>query len=212
MQQRATARNRAAKTRTHQVHNLATYVAPISPCWTAPFAKLRVGNSPLKPARDAGFPMETRMKQLLIATVAAAALATAAPAFAQDTQDPATPTPQAQSETPQVSTAPTPPPIEPANPAADDVTATPPADTTATPETTEERMPTASGDAETTTEAEASAEAETTVAPPASRTAANGQLNVELPAQVDAAIADGNYTPDDLNRAQLAALSGPTTP
>jgi hypothetical protein len=32
-----------------------------------------------------------------------------------------------------------------------------------------------------------------------------------LPSQVQEAIADGRYTTDDLNRAQLAALQGPAS-
>lgn len=140
------------------------------------------------------------MKKILIATVATAALVVAAPAFAQP--EPAAP--PANVEAPATT-------IEPAAEATQEAT------TEATPEAV-------AAEAETTTEAEAQALAETpaaeitttaeagTAASAETQTASldaqtQSQMQVELPDEVEAAIADGRYTPDDLNRAQLAALN-----
>lgn len=149
------------------------------------------------------------MKKILIATVATAALLVAAPAFAQPEATTQTEAETATSVTPPTLPTDQLPEVTTANPnAADTETQAEAEASVATPES--ERLPTASGDvaaeAESATTAEAPAAAVTT------RAVANGELRADLPAQVDEAIADGRYTPDDLNRDQLAALQGSSPP
>ena len=61
-------------------------------------------------------------------------------------------------------------------------------------------------DATATAEADASADTSTQTAQ--ANTSAMAGARTDLPQQVQVAVADGRYTTDDLNRAQLEALRG----
>ncbi len=166
------------------------------------------------------------MKRLLIASVATAALALAAPAFAQVGVGE---TVQGAVTTPDVSTVP-PPITEATEPAAAPHTvtgemtaeATSPVTTaqadTQTTVTTPDARPAVSAaedtatamtegsDATVTADANAAADAPTRTAE--ANASASAAATTDLPQQVQVAVADGRYTTDDLNRAQLQALQG----
>jgi hypothetical protein len=159
------------------------------------------------------------MKKILVATVATAALALAAPAFAQVAGDvnrtvqvqampPAPTDPLAQttedaqdavdSTTDEAQESAVAPPQAEGSVSADSTVVAPPADGQVSAETetmTEEPM------AESTAEASINA--------PSVQADATASTE-ELPAEVQQAVNDGSYTTDDLNRAQLAALQSPT--
>ncbi|MEZ6023240.1 MAG: hypothetical protein R3C16_07495 [Hyphomonadaceae bacterium] len=151
------------------------------------------------------------MKTTLIATVATAALAMSVPAFAQ--ADDPTATVQGSVESQVDATTP-------------DIIADP-ADTAVNEaEETQQQAEESVADAEATTEAEAEAatralatgegarvgvEAEGGIETPTATASAEADASAEmtLPSQVQAEVADGEYTTADLNRAQLAALQTP---
>ena len=165
------------------------------------------------------------MKKILIATVATAALAIAAPAFAQVAGDvtgtvqgqtqvtpPNSPVPQTTQDTQDA--------VDATTDEAQEAAEAPPqvptvATAEAVPPATEADM---SAEAEVTPgqSAEATASADAALAAPAAevQTAATAETAVEaaedMPMSVQEAVNDGSYTTDDLNRAQLAALQSPT--
>lgn len=144
------------------------------------------------------------MKKVVIASVATAALALAAPAFAQTT-DTVQGTVTGQAEVQTAPSTATPPPVETTEEAAPLAEA---ATTTETPVATAEattEAPTMSVEAETSTQVAA---APTTGASATTETSVEAAADLPQPVQV--AVADGRYTTEDLNRAQLAALqAGP---
>ncbi|ANP44539.1 hypothetical protein [Candidatus Viadribacter manganicus] len=166
------------------------------------------------------------MKKFLIASGASAALALAAPAFAQissgETVQGTVTTPSVTAPVTQATEAgqaAAAPQSGTGEAAAEIVSPTTTPDTTAAATiTTPDARPTINAAAETTEnaaeaggatasgEAEASAYAPTlTVQGDAS---ANAAASSDLPQPVQLAVADGRYTSDDLNRAQLEALGG----
>ena len=167
------------------------------------------------------------MKKFLIASVATAALVVAAPAFAQSVTgqvgvntgtvtQPATEaveqTTEQASNTPRAATAPQTVTGE-ASAATETPMTTAQADTSATV-TTPNAAPAVNAATETTEEAElaASAEARTSTQVAAAPTGASATTETAaaaaagLPQPVQVAVADGRYSTDDLNRAQLEAL------
>lgn len=152
------------------------------------------------------------MKKMLVTTAAIAALALAAPAYAQVAGDVAgTVTGQAQVQgqvDPQDVTDPLAQTQEEAEDAvrgevAEAQEALPQADASVSAET-EVATPSAEAEAsaEMTTPPAASAEAATAMT-------AQADIQEELPMQVQQTVNEGDYTTDDLNRAQLAALQAP---
>jgi len=137
------------------------------------------------------------MKKMLVTTAAIAALALAAPAYAQVAGDvTGTVTGQAQVQG-QVD------PQDVTDPLAEAQEALPQADATVSAET-EVATPSAEAEAsaEMATPPAASAEAATAMT-------AQADIQEELPMQVQQTVNEGDYTTDDLNRAQLAALQAP---
>jgi len=148
------------------------------------------------------------MKKLLIASAATAALAFAAPAFAQvgvsetvqgtvttQASDPAaTVTGEASAEaTSPVTTAQTDMQTTAPVPEPNSVASVPAAEVETAAAMTE--------GADGMAAAEASADT-----PPDANLSVSAEANIDLPQQVQVAVADGSYTTDDLNRAQLQAL------